>query len=425
MEDKKIQNEIKNQSQNQSQNQIQNLEKLVIREELNLSKLPIFLPSHTKKKSLTIKKRLENEKQMVIVGIIKDADDNNQEVGIFNIFDYKIYLFLIYKYKQLANKHDNIEFSINEIIKFLELKTNGKLTQKIKNSLERLAKIPIDFSSFTLKKNRDYIRVKHIVHIIKNLSLLDAKQGKNKKNKSFCKFHEYITDNLDFNYTKPTLFNQLNQLKSEYAIILYRYLDICLSTCNVIRKTWKQLARELYMPYQMNSKIKQYLIPALEELKGKQISTGLISDFKTEKTEVFIFKKTIAQIENNKFDNDGFNVKLQKKLKLQYGKNAVERTKSRVLAKKSTIGNIDAFLIKSLENGWNLEETEDEKEKEKKEQQKKLELDKKRKEAKEQQKREERQKEEEKYLNMFENFNEQQKELLTSAKKLSSEDKIN
>lgn len=411
-----------------NQMQIAKNENFIIREELNLAKLPIFLPNHTKRKSLTVKKRInENEKQTIIVGIMKDSEGKKIEVGCLNIFDYKIYLFMVFKYKQSQNKFDDIEFTFNEIIQFLELKSSGQLVNNIKDSLEKLKKIPIDFSSFIYKNKHEYFEKKDYINILSVLSLAKLEDTREKREKHRCKFHEYLINNLDFNYTKPLLFNEINKLKNDYSIILYRYLDIVFASNNlkIFHKTWKQLALELYMPYNTNPRIKQFLIPALEELKGKHISTGIISDFKIEKTEVFILKKTIHQIAVNEIDKDGFNIKLVKELKAKYGDEVVEHSQNAILARKDKITNLNAFLTQSLKNDYKFAATSEEKQTEQKEIAEKYKTNKKEKEKIEFEKLKQEEQEQIKYKNIFNSFSEYQRGLIRQVAITRIETKTN
>jgi hypothetical protein len=384
-------------------------QELILREELNLAKLPIFLPSHSKLKSLKIQRKSDNEKQTVIVGIFKDL-----EMGVFSIFDYKVYLFLIWKHKQVKEINQQIDFTFNEIIQFLNLSMSGKSRKIVKGSLEKLANIPVYFSHFVYKNKNEYVKKEDHIHILSYLSFVNFKDAREKREKHRCKFHDYVVNNLDFNHTKPTLFHQVNSFKNDYSIILYRYLDIIFasSNYNILRKTWKQIAAEIYMQYTTNSEIKRYLIPALEELKGKELSTGFISDFKEENTEVLIFKTTKKQIIENEIDSEGFQIKLVKKLEEQYGQDVVNQTKTRILAKKNTIKNVNAFLVKSIENGWNLSETAEEQTFQRIKEQQAIRKVQEQKRKEQEKIIKKQQEDEEKYENIFSAFSDLQKNLI-------------
>jgi hypothetical protein len=345
---------------------------IVIREELNIAKIPIFLPSNTKQKSLIIKKKInDNENQIVMIGILEDAENGKQEVGCFDIVDYKVYLFLIQKYKELEDKTEDIKFSINEIINFLGLKQSGTNTNRIKTSLKRLAKIPVDFSTFFYKNKFDTQKKEYVFQIIKNLSLISKKNSKTINAQSSCKFDNFIINNLDFNYAKPTIFSQIRDFKNDYTLILHRYFDpiISSSKTNFFKRSWLQLAQDIQMPYKLNSKIQRYLIPALNELKEKKCFwTGFISDFVAEKNDLIIyFKKFEKELEyeevvnNSKnLNENGFDINLLENLKKKFGNEKVEEVKNKILKRQNKIKNINAFLTSALNKNFTFDTTQEE-----------------------------------------------------------------
>jgi hypothetical protein len=257
----------------------------IIKEDLNIAKLPIFQTVKKKGKSLKIIRKKDNEKQMVLVGIVNDI-----EVGTFTTLDYKVFMFLIKKYLDLEDKNDLIKLNLKEILEEINFKNIGGSAYKmIKKSLKRLATIPIFFTNFVKKQNGQLIQTEEMMYLIKsNVKFTNSRIDGKTDNKITLQLSKLITNNLDEHYTKPLIFSEIKKLKNEISVILYRYLDIILANSDYVKKDWMQLSKELCFSYKFISEVKRAVLPALEELKGKYITTGLLSDFKKTRTGVYL-----------------------------------------------------------------------------------------------------------------------------------------
>lgn len=274
-----------------------------IREDLNIAKLPIFQTVKKKGKSLQIIRKKNDEKQMVMVGIV-----NETEVGTFTTLDYKVFMYLIHEYLQLQNKEEQLTLNLKELLENINITTGGSAYAMIKRSLKRLATIPIFFTNFIRKQNGEHIATEEMMYLIdSNIKFINTRKNGKTTKKITLQISKLITSNLDQHYTKPLIFSEIKTLKNEISIILYRYLDIILASNDFVKKDWLQLSHELCFSYKYVSEVKRAVLPALNELKGKLITTGILKDFKITKTGFIFYKDGHSFVDINK--------KLNKKIK--------------------------------------------------------------------------------------------------------------
>jgi hypothetical protein len=302
----------------------------IIKEDLNIAKLPIFQTVKKKGKSLKIIRKKDNEKQMVLVGIVNDI-----EVGTFTTLDYKVFMFLIKKYLDLEDKNDLIKLNLKEILEEINFKNIGGSAYKmIKKSLKRLATIPIFFTNFVKKQNGQLIQTEEMMYLIKsNVKFTNSRIDGKTDNKITLQLSKLITNNLDEHYTKPLIFSEIKKLKNEISVILYRYLDIILANSDYVKKDWMQLSKELCFSYKFISEVKRAVLPALEELKGKYITTGLLSDFKKTRTGFIYYKenKKMLDIKQNFIQKENIPKKTKAYQQQVNSQNKEEEEKNKLL----------------------------------------------------------------------------------------------
>lgn len=266
-----------------------------IKEDLNIARLPIFQTIKKRERSLKITKKRENEKQMILVGIINDI-----EVGTFTTLDYKVFMYLIKKYLDLDDKNEPIKLKLKELLEEINFKNiGGSAYSMLKKSLKRLATIPIYFTNFVKKQNGGFIETEEIMTLIRSedLKFTNIREKGKTERKITLQISKLITSNLNEHYTKPLIFSEIKKLKNEISIIVYRYLDIVLANHDFIKKDWMQLSKELCFSYRYISEVKRAVLPALEELKGKFITTGMLVDFKKTRTGFIYYKEKKKMID--------------------------------------------------------------------------------------------------------------------------------
>jgi len=102
------------------------------------------------------------------------------------------------------------------------------------------------------------------------------------------RFDENILDCLSNNYTKPLLFDTAISFKSEIAQLLYPHVDLVMADKYKYERRTEGLFEDLGLKgkrYVYPSVRKQVLEPALKEMEGKLLSTGVLVKATLERTK--------------------------------------------------------------------------------------------------------------------------------------------
>jgi hypothetical protein len=133
------------------------------------------------------------------------------------------------------------------------------------------------------------LKLQEIFHILDSLkTIYRERDGHVTTEAGYFRFHEAILKNLQVKYTKPVLFDVVLSFKSEIAQMIYTHVDLVLSD----KATYKRRTRELFddlgligKEYAKLSVRARRLEPALRELHGKPLTTGMITRAVLEKTK--------------------------------------------------------------------------------------------------------------------------------------------
>jgi hypothetical protein len=250
-----------------------NEKKEKIRQDINLSKYQIFTTSKTKNKE----NRIINTKR----GTIEICYLGNY--GFLQVLDYKVLLALT-KLWMRSGKKNTVSFSIYELLNILNLDgKGGKNYTSIGDSLTRLANVPIIWtrSYFDKATNKDYKVIKSY-RILEDL-IIKTKEGKEKE--SSFKFNKYLLRNLKNNYTKPVYLDTILSLKSEIAILMFRYIDYVLFKHKVHGITLINLIKELGLSeYSYKSDRLRIIQKGINELQAIKLTSGDILNIRLEET---------------------------------------------------------------------------------------------------------------------------------------------
>jgi len=263
-------------------------EKKVIRQELNIEKWPLFAPSTYRKKSREITREvlLENgnrAERRVTIGKTQQG-----EMGILRIVDYKIFCGLVGIWEEAGKpKEGKTNFAIHNLAKLLKLQWGRSTYRHIYKALERLKVIPIIWEdSFYQKESNTTERMVRYFNILDDLVIFERRAG-NQMYLAFSSFklNNRIISNLLNNHSKPLYLDEIVKLKKEISVLLYRYIDLVMADKNHFERRSQELFSDLELSeYKYPSKRKQLLSPALKELEGAELSTGMISRADLEKT---------------------------------------------------------------------------------------------------------------------------------------------
>ncbi|MGQ9734815.1 MAG: RepB family plasmid replication initiator protein [Candidatus Bipolaricaulia bacterium] len=184
----------------------------------------------------------------------------------------------------------SVTFSLHELSRILRMSWSGRTFQLIEEWLDHLKKIPIDWINSYYQKDTDTVEsILHSFTILSDLVIYKKKEGSQIAfGLSSFKFHERILRNLLEHNTKPLNLAVLLKLEKEISILLYRHLDLVMADkTRYERRTASLIAEDLQLEgerYAYPSRRRQVLEPALAELKGVELSTGILTEARLERT---------------------------------------------------------------------------------------------------------------------------------------------
>jgi hypothetical protein len=261
-----------------------------IRPELNLEKWTIFAPAHSKnKKARTITRTVSLPDGSVRTS--KVSIDATERLGTLTTEEQKTYYALIKIWEEKGKPIDNISFSLRRVARTRGRKWGKRALDETVNEMRRLTGIPLEWSdSFFNKQTGETIDLLESFHIIDNLKIALKKRGDKIANREvgYFKFNDFILYNLLQNHTKPLLLDVVLGFKTELAQMLYTHLDLIMARRNHYERKTKELFDDLGLEgssYRNPSNRKQLLMPALKELKGVRLTTGIITTATLERTK--------------------------------------------------------------------------------------------------------------------------------------------
>lgn len=260
-----------------------------VRPDLNLERWQIFATSQFRGKS----RLLERGSAKVVIGRVKDSSEEKgyREIGVLRIPEMKCFYALVKLWEQANRPRErSVTFSVYELSQILGMSWGGRSFQLIEEWLDRLKKIPIDWINSYYQKDTDTIEsILHSFTILSDLVIYKRREsGQLTLGLSSFKFHERILRNLLEHNTKPLNLTVLLKLEKEISILLYRHLDLVMADkTRYERKTANLIAEDLGLEgerYVYPSRRKQVLEPALAELRGVELSTGVLTEARLERT---------------------------------------------------------------------------------------------------------------------------------------------
>lgn len=265
-----------------------------VRSELNLEQNAVFTVSTYRENSREITRIYKSDagtmKRKVIIG--KAA--SGAEVGILTTRHFKLYLVLLELWEK-AGKPPNstVHFTILQILKRLGVSIGGSGYESIIKALNGLRDIPIKFID-SFQENDGNFRSTGYLSVLSSLHIYERKRETNSGNRIYgygeFRFDDHILMSLAENFVHPLRLDVITQFRKhkDTAILLYTYLDRQLAFKRKFEITLKKLYEQLdlserYITYPSQRKLK--IEPVLEQLRGKELSTGRLSTCRVEKTK--------------------------------------------------------------------------------------------------------------------------------------------
>jgi len=264
----------------------------LVRAELNIERWsPMFATSQYKGRSREIYRQLGDGKLVgVIVGKHLDHRGNLVEVGVLTVPALKVFYGLVKLWEVAGKPKDEpVSCTMPQLCEVLSKDIGGKEYEYLRVMLESLKHIPIRWIGSFYQKDIDRLEtILDDFHILTTLQFYEERLGDRLITVAFrYKFHERILCNLLNNYTKPLNLDVIINLKKELAVLLYCHIDLIMADKDRYERRTKELFEDLAIEgekYQYPSARRQNLEPALKELVGVRLSTGILKQAFLQKT---------------------------------------------------------------------------------------------------------------------------------------------
>ncbi len=365
----------------------------IIRQELNIQKWPLFAPSTCRKKSREITREVILENGDKVTRKVTIGKVNENEVDILRITDYKVFNALVKLWEEAGRPAaKRVHFTLYSMSGSLKTTGGGRNYKELHKALERLRSVPIKWEdSFYQKESDTTEKIVKYFNILEDLEIFERKRDKADQPYfafSVFKLNYRIINNLLNNYSKPLYLDVLLKFKKEISVLLYGHIDLIMADKNLYERRTRELFSDLELSeYSRPSARKRLLEPALRELEGVELTTGILDYAKLEKTidgkdwkVVFRksrkrpkieYKKEQEKTNNNagqaiEFFNQKFPDKkgtltedTVEKLIIEYSLDKVMLHISRI-SNDGSVNNPIGLLRVSLEKDWDLPPTKEE-----------------------------------------------------------------
>jgi len=176
------------------------------------------------------------------------------------------------------------------LAKLLKKKWGTNVIESIDESLWRLRYTPITWrNSYYDSATGETFEELEGFTILSKLKLFRRKKdGEVYHGVSCFQFHEHVLTNLSNNHTKPLLFNVAISFKRDIAQLLYPHVDLMMADKYKYERRTGGLCRDLGLKGKMYAYLsgrKRAFEPALKEMEGKPLSTGVLIKATLEKTK--------------------------------------------------------------------------------------------------------------------------------------------
>lgn len=275
---------------------------IIVRNDLNIEKSPIFVLSRSKKemKVREIEWQRKISKDETILSKIRISPSLDH--GSLNTEDQKV-LYALIKLWEGKGRPEILYFSLNELAKALEKSWSVKTYNSLRESLLRLR-----FTAFVWIKayyddaTNDYYDELDSFTILSDLKI--AKRTKKERiTTQACKvkFNEHLDKNLRSNHTQPAFYNQIIKFKSGLAQLIYQQLELVMhDKIRYERNSEGLLLEDLKLDcieYKYPSGRKKVLDVAIKELQGVPIPSGIITASVEQTRDKSDYKLVVIKVE--------------------------------------------------------------------------------------------------------------------------------
>lgn len=266
---------------------LQDIEK--VRAELNLEKWSIWQPA--KSKNSPKRKTLQREITLPDGNkITAKVEIGFTDRGVITTEDQKTFYAYIKLWENAGKPIGPVFFSDRKLAKTLNKKWGTNVIEFLENSSYKLRFNPFIWkNSYYDAETKETVKNIDTFTILSELKLIKREiDGHITKEAGYFRFNDFILKNLLANHTKPIYLDIILNFKSEIAQILYTHIDLIMADKTRYERRTEELFKDLNLEgkaYCKSSKRKQMLNPALKELIGVILSTGVITEAYLEKTK--------------------------------------------------------------------------------------------------------------------------------------------
>jgi len=278
---------------------------VIVQSELNLEKNLIFtVPAYRgKSREITQTDKLSDGsivQRTVVIGKTKSGI----ETGTLTTYHFKIYLTLVELWEKAGKPiNEPVHFTTYKLIKRLDLSDDGRTYEKVRTALYDLRQTPIEFiHSFYMPQEGSFSSLEPL-SILNHLRIYERKKADKEqtiRGYGEFQFDRYIVENILNDYTHPLRLDIIKSFKKhkDLSILLYTYLDRQLAYQNKFEIGLETLFNNLdlsqsYVRYPAERK--RVIEPVLREVRGKALSTGILTHLEVNKTKIGDDYKLVAR----------------------------------------------------------------------------------------------------------------------------------
>jgi hypothetical protein len=260
-----------------------------IRPELNIEKWSIWQPANAR----------TGLRERVFERIIEAADGSRISAkltvapnikGNLTTEDQRVYYALVKLWEERGRSESFTWFSLRRLAAVLGRSWASQTRDSLRKSLMRLRMTGFIWEkAFEDGSRKNRLGVLRPFTILDDLKIVEREHdGHVTKEAGYFRFHDSVLKNLLANYTKPVFFDVVLSFRSEIAQLLYTHLDLILSDKTSYERRTRELFEDLGLEgkdYHKPSVRRRRLEPALKELEGKPVTTGIIVKAALESTK--------------------------------------------------------------------------------------------------------------------------------------------
>jgi hypothetical protein len=254
--------------------------KVVVRPDLNLEKWPLWEASNSRhqERARILHREIRLPDGSVVAARVEVGYSNH---GTLTTEDQKTCYGLFKLWEDLGKPKGRIHFSRQQLARVLKRSWGSKVNKAITDSLMRLRFTPFVWEhSYYDSGSQETVERIDTFNILSELHLARRVRGEATVGEtSYFEFNDRILANLLAGFTRPVYLDTILTFQSEVAQILYTYLDLIMADKTRFERRTRELFEDLGIDgstYRYRSKRAQVLEPALRELDGVPVPTGVL-----------------------------------------------------------------------------------------------------------------------------------------------------